>query len=483
MISTVAVSPTDPEAGDNVVVTATAYDPDGVLVDVWLYHRQGGGAYTDVTMSPAGGNDWTATVSSVTGDQFLEYYVICEDDEGAQTSNPVDAPTSVHSVWVSAVTGPGKVVLFDHAHDQDAGSNGNWRVDDNHPNPSPTTPTSETSWNGQLSSWGYELFLAGHTVRSTTTALSASVLAGVDLLVIPEPQNPFTTSEIEAVRQFVFGGGSLFFITDHNSSDRNSNGWDSPSIFGGYSVPHISDAVGSDTETFCGALFGLHVHVKDEGLNSISGSHTTVATDPTNPVIHGSYGAVTELYWHVGNVMSLWPGANPNLTDVGGLVSRNAGEPHLMAWSRYGNGKVIGWGDSSSMADGTGSESHADNWTEASHRAAFLNGTMWLLANDLSGVEDTPSPFGVGLEVFPNPFNPQTTVAFELGVDGPVRLDVYDVAGRHVRQLLDESRAAGRHEVSWDGSDGQGRGLPSGVYFVTSREAGAVNVTKVVLAK
>ncbi len=379
--------------------------------------------------------------------------------------------------------GPGRVVLFDHAHDQDAGSNGNWRVDDNHPNPSPTVPSSETSWNGQLSSWGYELYLAGHTVRSTTTALSAGVLAGVDLLIIPEPQNPFTAAEIEAVRQFVYDGGALFFIADHNSSDRNNNGWDSPSIFGGYSVPHISDPVGGDTETFCGALFGLHIHVKDEGDNGISGSYTNVATDPTNPVIHGSYGEVTELVWHVGNVMSLWPSANPDLGDVGGLVSKGEGSPHLMAWSRYGSGKVVGWGDSSSMADGTGSESHVDNWHEASHRAAFLNGTMWLLASDLSATRDTPAPIGVGIETFPNPFNPQTTVAFTLGADGPVYLDVYDMAGRHVRKLLGETRAAGRHEVTWDGSDKAGRGLPSGVYFVTARGGGTVNVTKVVLAK
>ena len=141
VIASVAVDPDDPAAGDDVVVTATAYDPDGVLVDVWLYHRQGGGAFTDVTMSPTGGDGWTATVANVAGDQFLEYYLVCEDDGGAQTASPSDTPASVHSVWVAAVVDPGKVILFDHAHDQDAGSNGNWRVDNDHPNPSPAAST------------------------------------------------------------------------------------------------------------------------------------------------------------------------------------------------------------------------------------------------------------------------------------------------------------------------------------------------------
>ncbi|MBK6900740.1 MAG: hypothetical protein IPH09_16310 [bacterium] len=213
------------------------------------------------------------------------------------------------------------MVLFDHMHNQDAGTSGNWRVDDNHPNPLPATPTSETSWSGQLSSWGYELYLAGNTIRSNTSAISAAQLADVDLLVIPEPQSPFTEAEIEAVRQFVFAGGSLFVVADHNGSDRDGDGWDSPSIFGGYSVPHITVPPTGDTETFCGALFGLHFHVGDEGNNAITGTFANVNGDPANPVIHGPYGEVSAVIYHVGNVMSLWPTANPDLSDVGALIS------------------------------------------------------------------------------------------------------------------------------------------------------------------
>jgi len=143
----------------------------------------------------------------------------------------------------------------------------------------------------------------------------------VELVIIPEPQNPFTTAEIAALGPYVCDGGSLCFIADHNSSDRNGNGWDSASIFGGYSVPHISDPVGGDTETFCGALFGLHVHVKDEGSNGISGTFTNVLNDPANPVLHGTYGDVASVVYHVGNTLSLWPAANGDLSQVGGLAS------------------------------------------------------------------------------------------------------------------------------------------------------------------
>ena len=64
----------------------------------------------------------------------------------------------------------------------------------------------------------------------------------------------------------------------------------------------------------------------------------------------------------------------------------------------------------------------------------------------------------------PNPFNPRTTILFDLGRSGPVKLRILDVRGRHVRTLLDATRAAGRHAIIWNGLDGAGNPVPSGVY-------------------
>ncbi|OQB43031.1 MAG: flagellar basal body rod modification protein [Candidatus Latescibacteria bacterium ADurb.Bin168] len=64
----------------------------------------------------------------------------------------------------------------------------------------------------------------------------------------------------------------------------------------------------------------------------------------------------------------------------------------------------------------------------------------------------------------PNPFNPSTTIMFGLPGAEHVRLAVYDVNGRLVRTLIDGQVAAGSHEVLWDGSDGNGRAVASGVY-------------------
>ena len=84
---------------------------------------------------------------------------------------------------------------------------------------------------------------------------------------------------------------------------------------------------------------------------------------------------------------------------------------------------------------------------------------------------------------WPNPFNPATTVAFSLAEPGPVTLRVYDLAGRRLLTLLDESREAGQHEVVWNGRDAQGRSLASGVFFVRMEAREFVGSRRVLLLK
>jgi hypothetical protein len=66
---------------------------------------------------------------------------------------------------------------------------------------------------------------------------------------------------------------------------------------------------------------------------------------------------------------------------------------------------------------------------------------------------------------FPNPFNPRTTIRFELPRSGELRLEVFDLRGRRVRTLARGPRSAGYHEVVWDGTDARGAPVASGVYL------------------
>jgi len=65
----------------------------------------------------------------------------------------------------------------------------------------------------------------------------------------------------------------------------------------------------------------------------------------------------------------------------------------------------------------------------------------------------------------PNPFNPTTTIAFTLPVQETVALSVYDASGRLVRDLVNGTRNAGDHSITWDGRDNAGTTVGSGVYF------------------
>jgi len=86
----------------------------------------------------------------------------------------------------------------------------------------------------------------------------------------------------------------------------------------------------------------------------------------------------------------------------------------------------------------------------------------------LSGVETPPAiPRALALHAnIPNPFNPATTIRFDLPAAGPVRLAIYDVTGRLVRALAaDDSRPAGRFEAVWDGRTEDGAESAAGIYF------------------
>jgi hypothetical protein len=77
----------------------------------------------------------------------------------------------------------------------------------------------------------------------------------------------------------------------------------------------------------------------------------------------------------------------------------------------------------------------------------------------------------------PNPFNPSTEIRYCLPGRFYVVLDVYDVSGSFVIRLDEGSRDRGPHVVKWDGRDGQGRQVGSGVYFCTL-VAGKTRITK-----
>lgn len=84
---------------------------------------------------------------------------------------------------------------------------------------------------------------------------------------------------------------------------------------------------------------------------------------------------------------------------------------------------------------------------------------------------------------WPDPFNPTTTLRIEGAAGSTVELDIVDVRGRSVRTLWSGALADRGRDLVWDGRDGAGRAMPSGVYFARLRSAGAESVDRLTLVR
>ncbi|MCI0691182.1 ASPIC/UnbV domain-containing protein [candidate division KSB1 bacterium] len=80
---------------------------------------------------------------------------------------------------------------------------------------------------------------------------------------------------------------------------------------------------------------------------------------------------------------------------------------------------------------------------------------------------------------YPNPFNPTTAIRFAIEKPGVIRLEIYDLAGRLVRTLINnENKISGGHLVIWDGRDDHGKPVGSGVYFYRLFSNGSASFEK-----
>jgi hypothetical protein len=84
---------------------------------------------------------------------------------------------------------------------------------------------------------------------------------------------------------------------------------------------------------------------------------------------------------------------------------------------------------------------------------------------------------------FPNPFNPETVLKFNLPEASHVSLNVYNILGQVVRTLVNEELPAGIHSVTWDGKNGQGSDVASGVYFYRIKAGNFASVRKMTLMR
>ena len=97
-------------------------------------------------------------------------------------------------------------------------------------------------------------------------------------------------------------------------------------------------------------------------------------------------------------------------------------------------------------------------------------------------VESTPTEFALN-QNFPNPFNPETTIKYQLAEGTNVSLRIYNIVGQVVATLVNESQSAGRYQVRWSGTDDRGATVSSGIYFYQLTAGQFQDVKRLMLLK
>jgi hypothetical protein len=93
-----------------------------------------------------------------------------------------------------------------------------------------------------------------------------------------------------------------------------------------------------------------------------------------------------------------------------------------------------------------------------------------------------PSVFALH-QNYPNPFNPVTEIQFDVPVESQVTLTIYNIMGQEVTTLTNSTLQAGFHSVRWDGTNGQGEQISTGVYFYRLTSSAFTSTKKMIMVK
>ena len=382
-----------------------------------------------------------------------------------------------------------KKFLFDASNFQTAG-NADWVIDEDSnvpgrfPTPAQsniTSTTPETYWTGAISSWGIALVKLGHQVETLpSTGLitygnssNPQDLSNYHVFIVDEPNSPFTAAEKTAMLNFIYNGGGLFMISDHNNADRNGDGWDALAVWNNF----------MRTNTVGNLPFGF----KFDSVDVSPSSTNVLSTWSSNPVLNGPLGAVSKLVFHNGATMTIYPAINANVKGLIWTTGVSQGTTGLICVSStYGTGRVVALGDSSPADDSTGASGNTlyNGWDEANgnHSRLHINASLWLAkVTGASGITETGTPLKFSLEQnFPNPFNPETKISYSLSSNSDVSLKVYDIDGREVAGLVNEFKVSGNYSVGFNAAK---YNLASGVYYAVLNVSGAKETIKMLLTK
>ncbi len=124
------------------------------------------------------------------------------------------------------------------------------------------------------------------------------------------------------------------------------------------------------------------------------------------------------------------------------------------------------------IATNTGGNSSGDEWNWSANKSLYVK-----LATGINQTNSELNDYNLS-QNFPNPFNPETSIQFNLPVRSNVQLNVFDANGKIVKELINEERFEGSYTVTFSGDD-----LPSGIYYYRLNAGQFSKTMKMILLK
>ena len=352
-----------------------------------------------------------------------------------------------------------------------------------YPTPTQTTVTSstaETYWEGALSNWGIDCVNKGFWVE-TLPPITGQItygnnsnpqdLSNYHVYIVDEPNIVFTSAEKTAMMNFVQNGGALFMISDHETSDRNNDGWDSPNIWNDFIT---NNPVQNNA-------FGIHF-----ALENFSQTSTNVTTVSTDSIIFGTYGSVSEVMWSNGTSMNIKTSENPSVKAcIWKLGMGQTDTAILCSYARYGCGRVAAIGDSSPPDDGTGNPNSSlyNGYTHdanGNHRPWLMNITIWLAEAGCQTTTGISQKYDASPgEFYPNPASDLAQINIPPDLHSLSSFHLYDISGKEM-QINCTGSGLGENQNSLRVNT---TALSNGVYFCSFLSEGKYYSRKLVIAK
>ena len=429
------------------------HDGDGIASAFLMASDDAGqtwGSYPLEAWEPGSDNWWIPPpVDHVAPAAEVWYYFEATDSTGVASTLPEDAPDDILEFTILPVHGsisdPGILMVDKHDRTvpgEDGGSH----------------HTSEYYWDEALSILGhvFDVYDVGN-IGSSTSLSDGPDTSGMKYYdtIIWNSAN-FRIHSLKLIDQYRLtqwlaeaGAGAernLLLSGNNINYLLNVAGGETLNFQSDWlATEYIMDDVGGEHPTLRDAAGGFAFMRYDDGACLL---HCVDSFDVIEPVV-GVTGAERAVEY-VNPDLTVWPGgvAFTHPTSHYRIVNLGFGLPYMME-SVLSRTKYV-----------TGIADRVD-----------------LVANIMEYFGKAPTGPGTGTDdsvVFmnrldharPNPFNPTTTIAYNLAGRSRVTIRVYDVAGRMVRTLVDGKAEPGKHSVVWDGTTGSGERAASGVYFV-----------------